>query len=326
MYAFKFLKSRSSGPANHYNMTAAMLSKHSGDLLRVYRVEKPLLWVGTGVVLLQSFPRNGQTYVKASLGETLHPFLKPCDVINSATMSQAMRYADFFQKATRCPTEPEGRAPYPYQRRFAESELDPSPRPPPTGSGKTVTAVLGWLWRLVHSGKPTPRRLVYCLPMRVLVEQSVKEAKMWIKNLGLDIAVNVLMGGVDADEWYLCPEKPALLIGTQDMLLSRALNRGYAASRFHWPIDFALLNNDCLWVFDEPQLMANGVPTSAQLAGLRASLGTFGPCPSVWMSAHKLRQPAWLPTPSTSAGRFLPVDCLNYQPKTTIQSARYTYG
>ncbi len=77
------------------------------------------------------------------------------------------------------------------------------------------------------------------------------------------------MGGVDTEEWHLAPEEPAILIGTQDMLLSRALNRGYAASRFHWPIDFGLLNNDCLWVFDEPQLMANGLSTSAQLAGLR---------------------------------------------------------
>src|SRR5207248_2740573 len=81
---------------------------------------------------------------------------------------------------------------------------------------------------------------------------------------------------------------------TQDMLLSRGINRGYAASRFHWPIDFGLLNNDCLWVFDEPQLMGSGVSTSAQLAGLRAALGTFGPCPSVWMSATL--EPGWLDT------------------------------
>src|SRR5207253_3313109 len=140
----------------------------------------------------------------------------------------------------------------------------------------------------------TPRRLVYCLPMRVLVEQSFREAERWIENLKLDIAVHLLMGGVEAEEWYLEPEKPAVLIGTQDMLLSRALNRGYAASRFHWPIEFGLLNNDCLWVFDEPQLMASGVSTSAQLAGLRQALGTFGPCPSVWMSATL--EPGWLDT------------------------------
>ena len=72
---------------------------------------------------------------------------------------------------------------------------------------------------------PTPRRLVYCLPMRVLVEQSADEARKWIENLSLDIPVTVLMGGVEAEEWFLHPEKPAVLIGTQDMLLSRAQSR-----------------------------------------------------------------------------------------------------
>src|SRR5258705_155961 len=188
-------------------------------------------------------------------------------------------FGQFFRTATG------GREPYPYQERFAEADQLPHLLRAPTGAGKTATAVLGWLWRLVSKKSDTPRRLVYCLPMRVLVEQSFREAKKWIEHLKLDIAVHLLMGGVEAEEWYLEPEKPAVLIGTQDMLLSRALNRGFAATRFHWPIDFGLLNNDCLWVFDEPQLMANGVSTSAQLAGLRQALDTFGQCPSVWMSA-----------------------------------------
>ena len=75
------------------------------------------------------------------------------------------------------------------------------------------------------------------------------------------------------------PERDAILIGTQDMLLSRALNRGYAASRFHWPIDFGLLNNDCLWVFDEPQLMAQRGEYVGPTRRTAAGLGTFGPCP-----------------------------------------------
>ena len=58
--------------------------------------------------------------------------------------------------------------------------------------------------------------------MRVLVEQSARETSKWISNLGLKVPVNILMGGVDADEWFLHPERPAILIGTQDMLLSRA--------------------------------------------------------------------------------------------------------
>lgn len=197
-------------------------------------------------------------------------------------------FRTFFSDAT------QGRGPYPYQEQFATSDALPHLIRAPTGAGKTATAVLGWLWRWTQKFPGTPRRLVYCLPMRVLVEQSTQAAESWIKNLELDVKTHVLMGGVDTEEWYLSPEKPAILIGTQDMLLSRALNRGYAASRFHWPIDFALLNNDCLWVFDEPQLMGSGVSTSAQLAGLRESLGVQFNCPSVWMSATL--EPAWLDT------------------------------
>jgi CRISPR-associated endonuclease/helicase Cas3 len=197
-------------------------------------------------------------------------------------------FNEFFRTATG------GCGPYPYQQRFAEADPLPHLLRAPTGAGKTAAAVLGWLWRWRSQKPGTPRRLVYCLPMRVLVEQSERAAKEWIKNLGLDVPIHVLMGGVDTEQWFLHPEKPAVLIGTQDMLLSRALNRGYAASRFHWPIAFGLLNNDCLWVFDEPQLMGNGVSTSAQLAGLRQTLGTLGPCPSVWMSATL--EPGWLDT------------------------------
>ena len=65
-------------------------------------------------------------------------------------------------------------------------------------------------------------------------------------------------------------------------------------SRFRWPMHFSLLNNDCLWIFDELQLMGSGVSTSAQLAGLRQTLATFEPCSSVWMSATMDR--SWLGT------------------------------
>jgi CRISPR-associated endonuclease/helicase Cas3 len=196
-------------------------------------------------------------------------------------------FADFFDRAT-------GQTPYPYQDRFAEAIPLPHLLRAPTGAGKTAAAIMAWLWRQKTEKRDAPRRLVYCLPMRVLVEQTQSNAQEWIKNLKLDVPVHVLMGGVQTKKWHLHPEKPAILIGTQDMLLSRALNRGYAASRFHWPIDFGLLNNDCLWVFDEPQLMGSGVSTSAQLAGLRQQLDVLGNCSSVWMSATL--EPGWLDT------------------------------
>src|SRR5271156_298159 len=114
-----------------------------------------------------------------------------------------MKFAEFFQMAT-------GQPPFPYQVTFAQSDDIPELIHAPTGAGKTATAVLGWLWRHLFAGKPTPRRLVYCLPMRVLVEQTRDEARKWLNNLGLNgkVGVHVLMGGEDADEWDLDPEQP----------------------------------------------------------------------------------------------------------------------
>jgi CRISPR-associated endonuclease/helicase Cas3 len=188
--------------------------------------------------------------------------------------------------------------PFPYQIAFATADNLPELVHAPTGSGKTSTAILGWLWRYFYSGKSTPRRLVYCLPMRVLVEQTRDEAKKWIDALETNralpekVSVHVLMGGEDAAEWDLIPEAPVVLIGTQDMLLSRALNRGYGMGRFRWPMHFGLLNNDCLWILDEIQLMGTGLATSTQLQAFREALGAFGTPKTVWMSATLL--PRWL--------------------------------
>src|SRR5690606_15431559 len=127
-----------------------------------------------------------------------------------------------------------------------------------------------------------PRRLVICLPMRTLVEQTFGEAAKWLDAHQLrwdgksshrgKVGLHLLMGGADAGEWDIHPEADAILIGTQDMLLSRALNRGYGMARARWPMHFGLLNNDALWVLDETQLMGVGVRTSAQLEGLRRKL------------------------------------------------------
>ena len=196
-----------------------------------------------------------------------------------------MTYADYFKKATGFP-------PYPYQAALAENRDLPVLLRVPTGAGKTEAAVLGWLYRRFEHPDDavcdsTPRRLVYCLPMRTLVEQTVERVGKWVENLGIadDVGVVKLMGGEPRTQWYLHPEKRFIVVGTQDMLLSRALNRGYGMSYNMWPIEYGLLNNDCLWVMDEVQLMANGLSTSTQLAGLRGKLETFGPAQSVWMSA-----------------------------------------
>lgn len=177
----------------------------------------------------------------------------------------------------------------------------------PTGFGKTLGVLAAWLWhRLQRQDDRWPRRLVWCLPMRVLVEQTAQEARDGLERLGLlwdgksghtdKVGVRLLMGGVDSGEWHLYPEHCAVLIGTQDMLLSRAMNRGYASPRARWPMEFGLLNQDCLWVMDEVQLMDVGLATSAQLQAFRGEDADTGkglrPCFSWWMSATLQRN--WL--------------------------------
>lgn len=203
-----------------------------------------------------------------------------------------MDYNDFFKQATKYD------ATYPYQEK-----LGCRPWPDfleiPTGLGKTAAVVLAWLYkRTVLQDSNTPRRLVYCLPMRVLAEQTETNIRCWLENLGCDTAnipVHMLMGGEqDLQSWTLHPEQNAILIGTQDMLLSRALMRGYGMSRYQWPVHFALLHNDALWVFDEVQLMGAGLGTSAQLEAFRRQFKTHGNARTLWVSATLNRQ--WLNT------------------------------
>jgi CRISPR-associated endonuclease/helicase Cas3 len=225
-----------------------------------------------------------------------------------------MSFFDFFKVAT-------GNEPYAYQCRLACGDAADPDNPEtlkcgvdcssrlisiPTGLGKTAAVTLAWLWnRVVRKDEAWPRRLVYCLPMRTLVEQTTAEVEKWLRNLSSlkeysatnnellwlrDHSPIILMGGEDNNaerrDWDIHPEQPAILVGTQDMLLSRALNRGYGMSRARWPMHFALLNNDALWLIDETQLMGPGLWTSAQLDWLRNDrFKPFRKCSTWWLSA-----------------------------------------
>jgi CRISPR-associated endonuclease/helicase Cas3 len=199
-------------------------------------------------------------------------------------------FEGFFAAAT-------GVAPYTYQSELASSRPCSQAINVPTGAGKTAAVILAWLWNRCGHGSleqqaSWPRRLVFCLPMRTLVEQTRREADQWIKKLidleliDANVQAFTLMGGETEESWERFPERPALLIGTQDMLLSRSLNRGYAMSRYRWPIQFGLLNNDVLWICDEVQLMGPAFETTLQLDAFRKHRwGVFGPSFTWWMSA-----------------------------------------
>lgn len=207
-----------------------------------------------------------------------------------------MDYDRFFGRCT------DGRTPFDYQRRLAEGPW-PELLSIPTGLGKTAAVVLAWTYkRCLRQDPDTPRRLVYCLPMRVLVEQTHKETETWLARAGLlgqpgeagKVSVHLLMGGFGDSGWTGHPEQPAILIGTQDMLLSRALMRGYGMRPYQWPVHFALLHNDALWVLDEVQLMGPGLVTSAQLDAFRHRLSPGKSSRSLWVSATLNRD--WLAT------------------------------
>jgi CRISPR-associated endonuclease/helicase Cas3 len=59
----------------------------------------------------------------------------------------------------------------------------------PTGAGKTAAAIFAWRYRRRFAAEAvrqaTPRRLVFCLPMRTLVFQAAQSARTGLSKLEL---------------------------------------------------------------------------------------------------------------------------------------------
>lgn len=199
-------------------------------------------------------------------------------------------FDELFARATGNP----GQEPYAYQRRIAEEGF-PDLIQVPTGSGKTATA-LAWVFRaLIHPDvsvrDATPRRLFLVLPTRALTDQTERQVRTWLRNLGLDshIGVHLMMGGrLDRQalrEWRVDMHRHAVVICTLDMLVSRALLRGYGVPRGSYAIDFALATNGAQIVVDEIQLVPQGTTTLRQLHAFQRRYGTAEPSGLTVMSA-----------------------------------------
>ena len=200
-----------------------------------------------------------------------------------------------------------GHAPFPWQRKLFErlsgGEL-PSAVDVPTGLGKTWVMAI-WLLARAAGGR-LPRRLVYVVDRRAVVDQATDSAErlrdalersdlLPVRNaLGLagrSLPISTLRGQhVDNREWLDDPAGPAIIVGTVDMIGSRLLFEGYGVSRRMRPMQAGLLGCDALVLLDEahlarpfeellkaiekgrrPRVGEHGGSTFGKLAGPRAS-------------------------------------------------------
>lgn len=149
-----------------------------------------------------------------------------------------------------------GTAPLPWQDelylRFCRA-APPRRLPLPTGLGKTAVMVIWFL--ALKAGAPVPRRLVYVVDRRAVVDQATTLALALKEYEGGGLAVSTLRGRhVDNREWLEHPAVPAVIVGTVDMIGSRLLFSGYGVSTGMRPCHAGLLGADTLLVLDEAHL------------------------------------------------------------------------
>jgi len=148
----------------------------------------------------------------------------------------------------------------------------------PTGLGKTAVIPV-WLIALANNSGKVPRRLVYVVNRRTVVDQATREAETIRRNLSkpelgeltrqlrglcvivsekLDdppLAISTLRGQfADNGEWCADPARPAVVVGTIDMIGSRLLFSGYGCGFRRRPLHAGFLGQDTLIVHDEAHL------------------------------------------------------------------------
>ena len=163
--------------------------------------------------------------------------------------------------------------PYPWQRRLYDRLIKgnvPDALGIPTGLGKTSVISI-WLIALSDSLRRqgavrVPTRLVYVVDRRVIVDQASDTARQIADAIGraggaaarlAPLSVSTLRGGggmADGRDWLRNPDKPAVIIGTVDMVGSRLFFSGYGAGKKIRPFYAGMLGQDSLVVLDEAHL------------------------------------------------------------------------
>jgi CRISPR-associated endonuclease/helicase Cas3 len=171
-----------------------------------------------------------------------------------------------------------GNQPFPWQCALYERFIDggfPSTCGLPTGLGKTAVIPI-WLLALAEAPSVVPRRLVYVVNRRTVVDQATDEAEKIRKAVAIiselesalrnlcsvplkpdeqPLAISTLRGQfADNTEWRLDPARPAIIVGTVDMIGSRLLFSGYRCGFRSRPLHAGFLGQDALLVHDEAHL------------------------------------------------------------------------
>ena len=177
-----------------------------------------------------------------------------------------------------------GNPPFPWQQAlyhdwFAAGKFPPSCNLP-TGLGKTSVIAI-WLIAFANHGGKLPRRLVYVVNRRTVVDQTTDEVQRYaaplvqnespvhpvlldmsqrLRSMTADpksdpLAISTLRGQfADNREWSADPSRPAIIAGTVDMIGSRLLFSGYGVGFKGKPLHAGLLGQDVLLVHDEAHL------------------------------------------------------------------------
>lgn len=180
-----------------------------------------------------------------------------------------MAFDDDFELLTGNPAFPWQRALF---ERLVKGDI-PKACDLPTGLGKTSVIAL-WILALAQNQK-LPRRLVYVVNRRTVVDQSTAEAeRLRVRLLDpavahvrkvLDslaavpadhpLAISTLRGEfADNGQWRRDPARPAIVVGTVDMVGSRLLFSGYGCGFRSRPLHAGFLGQDVLLVHDEAHL------------------------------------------------------------------------